>query len=67
MDETQLEGLKRIGVLDYGCSRISLLEELCSSKSQKPSTNPGNHDYWHSPQFALKLSAPSISFDLPDV
>nr|XP_045621529.1 vacuolar protein sorting-associated protein 8 homolog isoform X2 [Procambarus clarkii] len=79
LDETQLEGIRRVRSLGAGGSRLQFLEDLSSpprgsvveasaaSTSWRSSGSVcGNQNIWLSQNFALKLAPPTIDFGKDD-
>ncbi|KAK8727977.1 hypothetical protein OTU49_009327 [Cherax quadricarinatus] len=76
LDETQMEGIRRVRALGSGGSRLQFLEELstprggCVGEASPTPTQwrslgsvSGNQDIWLSQNFALKLAPPTIDFE----
>ncbi|KAG7169921.1 Vacuolar protein sorting-associated protein 8-like [Homarus americanus] len=79
LDETQLEGIRRVRVLGSGGSRLQFLEEISTprggpgaeaSAASTPWRNSGSlsgsPEIWLSQNFALKLAPPTIDFNGDD-
>ncbi|XP_042868274.1 vacuolar protein sorting-associated protein 8 homolog [Penaeus japonicus] len=77
LDDTQLEGIRRVKALSFGGSRLQFLDELSTPRGgpateNSSKTSPswrssgsvsGNQDIWSSQNFALKLAPPTIEFE----